>query len=187
MAFNSDGDGNAYVKYSAPNVVIGAGGADRVTVSAGNVTMTNDIDAGGGYQHDFQFTRRYLLQTAGVFMTSSVAYLSTSAGGITGSIFTRIPMLKAGSVRGISLLTQDCTVKSGSLSASVLVNGTFAGAVGMHTGTVGVATFAKDTYTFTAGQYIEVALTATVGDGTGFHTDFDIRSGSWLANVTVEY
>ena len=186
MAFNTNGDGSAYIKYSGKNIVIGAGDADRVTVSPGNVTMTNDIDAGGGYQHDFQFTRRNLLQTAGVFMTGTVGYLSTSAGGITGSIFTRVPMLKAGSVRGVALLTQDCTVKSGSLSASVLVNGTFAGALGMHTGTVGVATFAKDTYTFTAGQYIEVALTATVGD-TGFHTDFDIRSGSWLAVVTVEF
>lgn len=186
MAFNTDGDGRSWVKYSGGNIVIGAGDADRVTVSPGNVTMTNDIDAGGGYQHDFQFTRRNLLQTAGVFMTSSVAYLSTSALGISASIFTRVPMLKAGSVRGISILTQDSTVKSGSLSASVLVNGTFAGAVGIHTGTIATATFAKDTYTFTAGQYIEVAMTATVGDA-GYYTDYALVSGSWLGVVTVEY
>ncbi|MDP3763689.1 MAG: hypothetical protein Q8Q92_03510 [bacterium] len=186
MAFNTNGDGGAYVKYSGKNIVIGAGDADRVTVSPGNVTMTNDIDAAGGYQHDFMFYRRQLLQTAGVFMTSSIAFLSGATTGFTGSVFTRVPMLKAGSVRGVSLLTQDHTVKSGSLSASVLVNGVFAGAVGMHTGTIGTATFAKDTYTFTAGQYIEVALTATVGDS-GYFTDKDIVSGSWLGVVTVEY
>lgn len=183
---NSDGDGNVYVKYSNGSVVLGAGNSDRVTVTSQDVDVAGDIDAAGGYQHDFQFTRRNLLQTAGVFMTSSIAYLSTSALGISASIFTRVPMLKAGSVRGVALLTQDCTVKSGSLSASVLVNGTFAGAVGMNTGTIGTATFAKDTYTFTAGQYIEVALTATVGDS-GYFTDVNLTSGSWLCNVTVEY
>lgn len=186
MAFNTNGDGSAYVKYSGKNIVIGAGDADRVTVSPGNVTMTNDIDAVGGYQHDFMFFRRNLLQTAGVFMTSSVALFSSSTSYMTGSVFTRVPMLRGGSVRGISLLTQDCTVKSGSLSASVLVNGVFAGAVGMNTGTIGTATFAKDTYPFTAGQYIEVALTATVG-AAGYFTDVDITSGSWLGVVTVEY
>ena len=186
MGFDTGGDGSAYVKYSGKNIVIGAGDADRVTVTPGNVTMTNDIDAAGGYQHDFQFTRRNLLQTAGVFMTSSMALFSSSAGGMTGSIFTRVPMLKAGSVRGIAILTQDSTVKSGSLSASVLINGVFAGAVGMSTGTIAVASFAKDTYPFTAGQYIEVAMTATVGDS-GFFTDINLTSGSWLGVVTVEY
>ena len=44
MAFNTDGDGNCYVKYSGGTVVVGAGGADKLTVSAGNVTVANDID-----------------------------------------------------------------------------------------------------------------------------------------------
>src|SRR3990167_3107149 len=110
MAFNTNGDGGAYVKYSGKNIVIGAGDADRVTVSPGNVTMTNDIDAAGGYQHDFQFYRYNMLQSAGVFMTSTIVFSSASAM-FTGSFFTRVPMLKAGSIRGISILTQNATVK----------------------------------------------------------------------------
>ena len=180
---SSDGDGSAWVKYSGKNVVIGAGDADRVTVSPGNTTLSNDISPNGGLARDYSFYKVRLRQASFPVMTSS--YLSGARDAEDSAVFTRIPLMKAGSVLGIALITQDCTVKSGSLSGTITISGTpsATGTVGMSTGTIAYNTFAKDLITFTAGQYLEVQLSAS----TTFATDLDPNSGSFHCLVSVEY
>lgn len=190
MVMNTNGDTNAYVKYSGGNIVIGAGGADKVTVAPNSTTLTsdllltnNDINAGGGYLQSFTLYGVDVLQSTFRLMSSSM--LTGSPGTSSGlRIFTRVPMCRSGSIRGLALSTENATVKSGSLSGTVNVNGTpQAATVGMHTGTIAYATWAKDTYTFNAGQYLTVQLTAS----SGYLTDTDLTSGSFVGILTVEF
>ena len=187
---NTNGDGSAYVKYSNGNIVIGAGSADKVTVAAGSTTVANDltvsaadINAAGGFQRDERFYKLRVLQ--GSFPMMSASILSAAQGGVEGFMaFTKVPLIRAGSVVGLALLCQDATVKSGSLSGTVRINGTpTAATVGMNTGTIAYTTYTKDTHTFTAGQYLEVQLSAS----TEYLTDTDPNSGSFMAVVSVEY
>lgn|SRR3990167_5042598 len=183
MGFDTGGDGNAYVKYSGGNIVIGAGGTDKVTVAPGDVTLSSDIIAAGGLTKNHSFYKVRLRQGSFPVMTSSI--LSGARDAEDRAVFTRIPLPKAGSVLSISLITQDCTVKSGSLSGTITISGTpsATGTVGMSTGTIVYNTFAKDLVTFTAGQYLEVQLSAS----TTFATDLDPNSGSFHCVVALEY
>lgn len=119
-------------------------------------------------------------------MTSSIVQFSgtAAAGNATDFRFTRIPLPKAGSILSLTLMTQGMTVKSGSLSGTVVINGSPTSAtVGMNTGSIVTAQFAKDSVTFAANSYVEVQLTAS----TGYLTDLDPTSGSLMGLVVVEY
>mgnify|MGYP001558527516 CR=1 FL=1 len=187
------GDGSAYVKYSNGNVVVGAGSVDRLTVGNGTVTLagelsaSGDLNVGGGQMHDYDFVAYRVRQSSTPIMSSSIFDFSGTAalGNSQRVVFTRVPLAKAGSVLAVSLLTQDCTVKSGSLSGTVLIDGTpNANAwVGMHTGTISTRRLTKDIASFEAGSYLELQLTAS----SGYLTDTDPTSGSFIAIVTVEY
>lgn len=190
---DSNGDSSVYVKAdNAGNVKIGAGGQDRVVVGRNSTSITGDVNisqgdlnAVGGYVRTYQFVHMRTLQNSTPVMTGSVIQLSgtAAAGNSTMKFLTRVPLRGSGSIIGISLITEDGTVKSGSLSASVFVNGTYTGAsLLMFTGTVASTTFAKDTYTFNGNSYLQVQLTAS----DQYHNDL-VASCSFLCNVDVEF
>ena len=184
---NSNGDGSAYVKYSNGGVVIGTGNSDRLTVNnLGDVTVSGDLNVAAGMVRDAQFVSYRVNQGTTPLMSSSIVDFSGTAalGNSTRIVFTRIPLMRAGSVLGISLLTQNCTVKSGSLSGTVLISGVpTAATVGMNTGTIATSVFNKDSITFGANSYLEVQLTAS----STYLTDLDPTSGSFMCLVSVEY
>jgi len=192
MAFETGGDASVYVKADGGSVKIGAGERDKLIVSVGSVSASVDIVTGGdinsrgGTSHEHKFLSYRVNQGTTPMMTSSIVDFSgtAAAGNGTRIVFTQVPMLRAGSVLGIGLLTQNCTVKSGSLSGTVNINGTpSAATIGMHTGTIATRLLDKDSVTFTAGQYLELQLTAS----SVYYTDLELTSGSFQGFVWVEY
>jgi hypothetical protein len=162
-------------------VEIGTNGSAKLTIDqGGQVTLTGDLNAAGGNQVNYTFFRNNVLQGTFPHMTSS--FLTGGFGA--ASVYLRQPLRKNGSIVGITIYTEDATVKSGSLSASVTINGsTVVGAsTAIPTGTIVGASFAKDTYSFSALSTLGVQFSAS----TGYFTDKDPLSGSWLAVVTVE-
>jgi hypothetical protein len=144
-----------------------------------SVDPTSDLNAPGGYAQTLTLTNVRMIQNT---------YSSMTASMVTSSLqpekaFTRIPMVRAGSILGLVLYTEDGLVKSGSLSASVTLDGAnTAVTLGMNTGSAGTATSAKDAVTFTAAQAIGVSLTAS----STYLCEPDVTSASFMAAVLVE-
>lgn len=188
--FATDGDARASVRYSNGDVVVKAGDVDRLTVSkGGEVTLANDLTVAGGLAHDYVYTRLHVLQGSYPIMTSSITFLSgtAAAGNTVTKSWTTVPLPKAGSVLAVSLNTEGMTVKSGSLSASVVFGGVASTAtVGINTGSVASRTYAKDAVAFAANTTMSVALTAssTYLTDTG---DNSALSGSVMCVVSVEF
>lgn len=184
---SSNGDGSARIKYlDNGSIEIVTNNVQRMVLGSNGVTVTGDLAASGGYVRSYQFFRNNVLQNTTPVMTASVIDFSgtAAAGNSTRTVYMGIPMLKAGSVVGIALYTGTATVKSGSLSGTITIDGSpIAATIGIHTGTVATNTFAKDTYTFNAGQVLRVQLTAS----STYLTDLDPTSGSWIAVVDVEF
>ncbi|MEK6879960.1 MAG: hypothetical protein AABY22_10150 [Nanoarchaeota archaeon] len=189
MAFNTNGDPSAYIKYVDKKVVIGAGDADKVTVTqtsvdlASDVSMTNnDINARGGYAQSFVYVCNNVLQNTFRSMTSSIAYVSNS---LPDTKYDIIPLVRSGSVLGIALSVQNTTqtVKSGALSASVMLdNANVSLTLGMNTGSVATATTTKDTVTFNPGQRLGVSLSAS----SAYLCEPNATSASFICTVLVE-
>jgi hypothetical protein len=183
----SNGDGSARIKYlDNGSIEIVTGNVQRLVVSNNGVVVTGDLAASGGFVRSFNYFRNRVLQSSTPVMTASMMDFSGTAalGNGTRVVYLGIPMTKAGSVVAVALYTGDATVKSGSLSGTVLIGGTpTAATVGIHSGTVATNSFTKDTYTFTAGQVLQVQLTASAT----YLTDTDPTSGSWMAVVDVEF
>ena len=189
---NTGGNGSNYIKYKEKSKFeIYTDGEERVTISNGGMTVagdtstTGDINAAGGFAQSFTFSKIYLLQNSFASMTAS--YNSASLQGDSrGPVhFLEVPMVRGGSIRGlvVSVASSAQTIKSGALSASVMINGVNAActAVG-HTGTYIVKTLDKDAVTFTAGQRIGVSISAS----TGYLSEPDVVSASFIASVLVE-
>jgi len=187
----SNGNGNVAIKYTAKNKVeVVSDGETRLLVDnsgiavTGDNTITGDVNAAGGFAQSFTLTKLYMPQ--GGFTSMTASYVSSSLlVGLPALAFTEIPMVRAGSVRGLvlSVLNSTQTIKSGALSASVTINGVNAActAVG-HTGSYIVKTIAKDVVTFTAGQRIGVTVSASAL----FLSEPDVTSASFMASVLVE-
>jgi len=188
----SNGDGSARIKYlPGGNIEIVTGNTQRMLVSNGSVQVLTDLSCSGdmefkgGLRRSYQFYHLDTGQASYAHMTASTVQLSGAAEVDARQItFLRVPMLKAGSVLGVSLYTETCTVKSGSLTGTILVNNSpTAAKVIVSTGTLASQQFSKDSYTFTAGQTLGVQLSCSAG----YLTDTDPLSGSWMAVVDVEF
>jgi hypothetical protein len=186
---DSNGDGSVYIKSVNGSIKIGAGGADQVSVGAGNVTFTNsvistgDLAAAGGFVKSYTFYGYRVLQNSYPLMTSSMMHSSSLTAGVGAKFFTRIPLRASGSIVGISLVAEDGVVKSGSLSASVNINDVPVASLLMFTGAIASTTFAKDTYAFNGNSYLTVQLTAS----NGYYSDLATLSCSFTCIVDVEY
>jgi hypothetical protein len=189
---NTGGDGSSYIKYTSRNKIeIVTGDSARVTVQDGTTTVANDLavtgdlNAGGGRMKGLTFFKNGVEQGArNMTMTASIMSGNQSAGQGNYKVFTKIPCRAAGSSLGVTLYTENCTVKSGSLTGTVYVDGSpTAAKVMIATGTVASQTFTKDTYTFAANQTISLVLSGA----SGYHDDIDATSGSFMAIVDVEY
>lgn len=147
------------------------------TISAtSTISATGDINAAGGFAQSFEFVQNNLLQGQYCNMTASlvgtVAYLG-------------VPMVRAGSVRGIAIkpLNTTQTIKSGAFSASVMLNSAnVACAVNAYTGSLLSTTIAKDVVAFTAGQMLGVSLSASAD----YLSEPGVTSASFIASVLVE-
>jgi len=188
---NSNGDGSVYVKTSGRNVIIGAGGETILTVSPGNVTaqaltVTGDVVSAGGLVRSYNFMNYKVLQGTYPLMTASQVTISGTAAQGNGLTlyYTKVPVINSGSLLGIAVYSEDGTIKSGSLVATVVKNGTKTGAaLTMTTGSVNYTTWTKDTYTFVGGDVLQIELSATAG----YLNDIDVLSCSFLARLDVEY
>jgi hypothetical protein len=160
-------------KIRADALSASAGGAVALT---GNMLVTDDVNAAGGFRSAFVFSAPAVKQGEMTTMSSSI---------ISGSEWaTRYPMPSAGSVLRVALYSDDSNVTAGTgLTASVTVDGVQAAVnVVITTGSAAVGTaVAKDTATFSASQQLGVVLTASSG-----YLSSLAESGSFLASVLVE-
>lgn len=188
---DSNGDGSVYVKSSGGQIKIGAGGADQVSVGpggssfAGGVTVSGDLNASaGGMVKTYEFFSYRTLQGATPVMSSSQFTVSGTAAAGNGLTFyfTKQPLRGSGSILGVTLYSEDGTIKSGSLTGSVFVNGTLATTLILSTGSIGSVTLSKDAVTFNGSSLMTVQLTASAG----YLTDVAL-SCSWGALVEVEF
>jgi len=195
---SSGGDQGNRIYYKARNRwAIDADNVEIVEVNkngmsvTGDVTVDGDLNTTGGMVMPLVFAKGNVLQDTFSSMTAS--FLSSTTDPTTQA-FDGVPMVRSGSVLGISLATMyDAEiVKSGALTASVMVdNANVACTVAVHTGTRGTAfatnfvtTVAKDTtgLTFKPGQFIGVSLTSSAE----YLSEPDITSASFIATVLVE-
>jgi hypothetical protein len=160
--------------------------ANRIRLSgsvslSGGLVLTDDLSSVGGYAQSFMFVQNNLEQGQFAAMTSSI--VSATASVDVPKVWTSVPMVRAGSVLGLTLYT-DTIIKSGSLSASVTINNVNCSAsLAGHTGsTLTMTPIAKDLATFTAGQRIGVSLSAS----SLYLSEPDITSASFIATVLVE-
>jgi len=116
-------------------------------------------------------------------MSCSMMHSSSLTAGVGAKYFTRVPLRSSGSIIGISLVAEDGVVKSGSLSASVNINGVPMASLLMFTGAIASTTFAKDTYAFNGNSYLTLQLTAS----DGYYTDLAVTSCSFTCVVDVEF
>lgn len=186
---STGGDGSAAIKYNTTTrqweIVTGNTNrvvvSDTVTTVSNDLTVSGDLSSTGGAAQSFTFVNSRTLQGAFAEMTASVAVVTSSDA--THQSFTRVPMVRSGSILGFVIHTQDGLVKSGSLSASVMIDGVnTALTIGMNTGSVAGATAAKDTYTFNSLQTIGISLSAS---STYLGTP-GVTSASFIATVLVE-
>lgn len=198
----SNGNGNAYIKYRENNNIdFYTNGEVRVTVNdsglqatdlavtnnatiTGNTTITGDVNAAGGFAQTLLFFRNNPVQNIPVVMTASEVYTTASLPGPV--CYMQVPLVRAGSIRGISLcvMSPAQVVKSGAISASVLINDTksLAASAIMVTGSVGTTTLAKDVVTFAAGSRLAVILSSSAG----YLCEPDITSASFVCSVLLE-
>src|SRR3990167_2135249 len=161
----TNGDGSARIKYLGNNKIeIVTGNGQRVLVGEAETKFFNDVNmAGGGMARFAMFVKTNVLQSTTPIMTASIVDFSGTAGAGNGTrtVYLKRPLPKNGSLLGLTLYTED-TVKSGSLSGTILIDGVpTAATLGMNTGSVAYTTWAKDTYTFSAGAVLSVQLTAS--------------------------
>jgi len=191
--FPTGGDGGTTIKYVSRNIVrVVAGNVNVVDFKPGEVNVATklvsaglyssaDVSVSGGQAQSLMFAESHLLQSEFAEMTASVTVVTSS--NTTHQAFTRVPVVRSGSILGLVIHTQDGTIKSGAFSASVTIDGAnTALTLGANTGsTVGV-TAAKDVYTFNGFQTIGVTLTASAD----YLCEPDVTSCSFLATVLVE-
>ncbi len=189
---SSNGNGNVSVKYVEPNTVrVTAGGNTVVDFNPNDATFSQDIVAPGGQLAQLTYFKN-IIQGQTTAMTAS-AFVSASQGLLAGTgAQLKRPMLRAGSVLGLCLYTENVNFTaigtnpfvSGALTASVTIDGanTALTLVCEPTGSTFVSVVAKNLYPFSASQKIGVSLTASAGYG----SDHLASSASWLAVVMVE-
>jgi hypothetical protein len=170
-----DGNGNPY---SSTNPLPMALASETITgdlAVSGAVTVTGDLDAGGGFR---QFVGPFVRDNVAANLTDSRAGL-----GATAAVQLDLAMPRAGSLVGI---TAAFTVApaGASLVVSVFKNGALMDAAAILTVPAGAtlghaATFAKGTsgLTFAAGDRIGIALTT---DGSWTATTSDASVLAWV-------
>ena len=197
MGLPTGGDGSAALTYNKTTRQweIKTGGVNRVTVGDGTTTIANavtfssDVTIPGGVPQTFVFFKNALLQDQRTIMTAS---LISSGSAWGGQAYTRVPMVRSGSIMGLTLYGETSVVISGTspvaLTASVTLDGANVGTpVIITTGSVGHFIQEKDVTTFNGGQAIGVSLTASDGYLVQNTVELGSTSGSWAASVLVEY
>jgi hypothetical protein len=190
---DTNGDGSAYVKYSNGQVKVGAGSADQLSVGGGGVTVANQLTvagdlniAGGGQVKTYEYFAYKTLQGTTPVMSASQITVSGTATAGNGATFyyTKQPLRGSGSIVGISLFSEDGTVKSGSLTASLFINGAFqnGAVVAIGTGSLASVGFSKDAIPFSGSGLLTVQLTCS----SGYLADV-ATSCSWGVVVEVEF
>lgn len=190
---NSDGDGSIYVKGAGGMIKIGAGDADKVTVGRTDTTVSNQLSvtgdlncSAGGQRKSYNFYSYQTKQNGFMTMTASSYYFSGTAAtvGQQQFIYTKQALRGSGSLLGLTLFTEDGTVKSGSLTASVYINGgaSALASVVIVTGSIASVTYAKDLYTFNGSSLLTAVLTGS----SGYLTDVAL-SCSYTLMVEVEF
>lgn len=192
MALNTNGDGSVYINGTNGSVRIGAGSEDRLTVGAGGVTVANqltvqgDLNAASGQSKEYRYYSYRTLQGSTPFMTASSYFFSGTAAavGTQQFIYTKQALRGSGSLLGLTLFSEDGTVKSGSLTASVYINAgaSALGSVIITTGSISSVTYAKDAATFNGSSLMTVVLTCS----SGYLTDVAL-SCSWTLMAEVEF
>jgi hypothetical protein len=190
------GDGSAVIQWNATSKQweIKVGNTNKVTVARETITLSpavtfsSDVTIPGGAPQTFMFAKEYVLQGATTQMTASIM-----SGATEELIQTRYPMVRSGSILGLTLYSEQGLVLSGTnsqLTASVTLDGAnVAATVILGTGSVGHFITAKDTsgLTFNGGQTIGVSLTAS----DAYESQHSVRlasvSASWTAAVLVEF
>ena len=170
------GDGSAYVKYSNGGVVIGSGDSDKVTVTKdGDVVITKDLSVTGGQTSQLLY-RSNPFQNARQNMSSSVAHLAEG--------LTRQAPVRAGSVVGLGMYSQNSTITAGALTASITINGIQQSGITliMTAGTGSVATLSKDSMTFSAGAGLGIVLTASAD----YESSVAVTSGTFIGSLLIE-
>jgi len=145
----------------------------------GSMNITGDLEAEGGYIQSFVLVHSGTLQDSAQDMYASL---------LNGTSFTKIPMVRNGSIIGLAIHSEDCEVDDtdkGALSASVTINGVNADClVAVSTGSDALTIVAKDAIPFDFSDRIGVSITGSADYLNDFTAPF---SGSWIATVSVEY
>src|SRR3990167_3908786 len=181
----SGGTGRAWVKINnGRDVEIASDGSARVTVTANETTLSNDVTAAGGFRMPLVFTHGKTLQNQRTLMTSSVTVVSSSVANSPDRFMTRIPVDRAGSVVGLSLWSYDGIITAGALTASVTIDGAVPSTTAlliMTTGSNKATTYSKDATVFSSSQQIGVSLSASAD-----YLNTIAASASWMASVVIE-
>lgn len=190
---DTNGDGSAYVKYSGGSVKVGAGNSDQLTIGGGGVTVAQGLQingdfnpTAGGLVRTYEYFSYKTLQGTTPLMSSSQITVSGTAAAGNGATFyyTKQGLRGSGSILGVTLFSEDGTVKTGALTGTLLINGVpVAGSqVIITTGSLASVGFSKDVLTFAGSALLSMQLTCSAG----FTTDV-ASSASWASIVEIEY
>ncbi len=190
---NTNGDGSVYINGTNGSLKMIAGNTEQMSVGAGGVAVANQLTvqgdfnaAGGGQSKEYRYYSYQTKQGSTPFMTASAYYFSGTAAAVGQQqfIYTKQALRGSGSLLGLTLFSEDGTVKSGSLTASIYINAgaSALGSVIITTGSISSVTYAKDAAAFNGSSMMTVVLTAS----SGYLTDVAL-SCSWTLMAEVEF